>query len=185
MNHADHVALLREGVLDGSGEPAGLIWADLGSGQGAFTLALAELLGANGVIYSVDQDRRALEAQRRSVETSCGAPAPEVHYLVADYTKPLDLPLLDGIVMANTLHFHRNLEPVVRRATGHLRPGGRLVVVEYGTDHGNVWVPHPFSYPRWEVIAARCGLTGTRLITTVSTRFLDHIYSSVSFTHAS
>jgi SAM-dependent methyltransferase len=185
MNHADHMALLREGVLDRSVEPAGLVWADLGSGQGAFTLALAELLGANGVIYSVDWDRRALEAQRRSFETSFSAPAPELHYLVADYTEPLDLPLLDGIVMANTLHFHRDVGPVVRRATGRLRPGGRLVVVEYGADHGNIWVPHPFSYPTWEVIATRCGLTGTRLLATVPTRFLDHIYSSVSFTHAS
>ncbi len=57
MNHADHVRLLRGGV------PApGGVWADFGSGEGAFTLALADLLGTSGEIYSVDQDAGALRA---------------------------------------------------------------------------------------------------------------------------
>jgi ubiquinone/menaquinone biosynthesis C-methylase UbiE len=49
MNHADHVALLRAGVPGPGG-----VWADLGSGAGAFTLALADLIGPTGQIYSVD-----------------------------------------------------------------------------------------------------------------------------------
>ena len=40
MNHEDHVRLLRKGIV----EPGG-VWADFGSGAGAFTLALADLLG--------------------------------------------------------------------------------------------------------------------------------------------
>ncbi|MEA2501711.1 MAG: hypothetical protein QOD01_1822, partial [Actinomycetota bacterium] len=51
MEHRDHVMLLREGV-----EGAGKVWADLGSGKGAFTLALADLLGAGAVIHSLDLD---------------------------------------------------------------------------------------------------------------------------------
>src|SRR5450759_725178 len=56
MDHRDHVRLIREGVLGG-----GKIWADLGSGEGAFTLALAGLLGPSGSIHTVDRDNRALE----------------------------------------------------------------------------------------------------------------------------
>ncbi|TMD25838.1 MAG: class I SAM-dependent methyltransferase, partial [Chloroflexi bacterium] len=52
MNHEDHVRLLRKGIV----EPGG-VWADFGSGAGAFTLALADLLGTEGSIYSVDKDR--------------------------------------------------------------------------------------------------------------------------------
>jgi precorrin-6B methylase 2 len=40
---------------------AGGTWADLGSGGGAFTLALADLIGPQGVIYSMDRDRYALQ----------------------------------------------------------------------------------------------------------------------------
>jgi SAM-dependent methyltransferase len=180
MNHSDHVALLRAGVLDATGRPAGLTWADLGSGTGAFTLALADLLGPQGIIYSVDRDSDALAAQRRAVGKGLGAAAPDLHYLVADYAKPLALPPLDGIIMANTLHFHREVEPVVRMVMSYLRPSGQLIVIEYGADHGNVWVPHPFSYPTWERIAARCGLLDTRLLMTVPSRFLGSIYSAVS-----
>ena len=54
MDHADHVRLLREGVTRGG------TWADLGAGTGAFTLALAELVGPSGEVIAVDRDRGAL-----------------------------------------------------------------------------------------------------------------------------
>ena len=63
MNHADHVRLLKNGIV----KPGGL-WADLGSGAGAFTLALAELIGPTGEIYSVDQDAGALAEQQRAFQ---------------------------------------------------------------------------------------------------------------------
>ena len=44
MDHSDHVNLLRNGVLPGG------VWADLGAGSGAFTLALAELAGPETTI---------------------------------------------------------------------------------------------------------------------------------------
>ena len=62
MDHADHVGLLREGVLG-----AGLLWADFGSGGGAFTLALADLLGPEGMIYSLDRKARVLNEQARDM----------------------------------------------------------------------------------------------------------------------
>jgi precorrin-6B methylase 2 len=60
VEHKDHVNLLRRGVPGPGG-----IWADLGSGAGAFTLALAELIGPAGQIHSVDRDRRPLREQER------------------------------------------------------------------------------------------------------------------------
>ncbi len=136
MDHDDHVRLIRGGV-----EGAGSTWADLGSGTGAFTLALADLLGPSGVIHSVDRDAAALRTQAEAVHRRFPATTLEQH--VGDFTRPLDLPPLDGLVMANSLHFVRDKAPVLELVRGLLRPGGHLVLVEYDADRGNPWVPFP------------------------------------------
>ena|SRR5579859_1291144 len=173
MNHNDHVYLLRKGV------PAqGGIWADFGSGAGAFTLALADLIGPTGEIYSVDKDRNALREQERAMRSRF--PDTSVHYLGADFTRRLDLPPLDGVVMANSLHFLRQKEPMLQLVCSYLKPGGRLLVVEYDSDRGNMWVPYPFSYHTWEVLARQNGFSSTQLLATVPSRFFGGMYSAVS-----
>lgn len=159
MIHDDHVALLRGGVPIRGGR-----WADLGSGTGAFTLALADLLGPGAQIVSIDRDAGALRQQ----ETAMRARFPEVsvEYRIADFTRPLDLPPLDGIVMANALHFHRDKLPIVQRIRGYLRPGGHFVLVEYDTDQGNPWVPFPLSYLSWELLARQAECAEARLLAT-------------------
>jgi ubiquinone/menaquinone biosynthesis C-methylase UbiE len=174
VNHADHVRLLRDGVVGGGGT-----WADLGSGGGAFTLALADLLGSEGVIYSIDKDKRALAEQERAMQGRF--PKMTVHYMNADFTRPLALPPLDGLVMANSLHFHRNKVKVLKQVQTYLKPGARFLLVEYNTDSGNVWVPHPFSFETWKRLAAQAGFTETRLLDAHPSRFLNEIYSAVSF----
>jgi SAM-dependent methyltransferase len=174
MDHHDHVRLLRDGVLGG-----GPTWADLGSGGGAFTLALADLLGPSGSIYSVDRDARALEVQGRALRDRF--PNVTVTPLIADFSRPMELPPLDGLVMANSLHFERDKPAVLGLVRGYLRPGGRLVLVEYDADRGNPWVPFPLSYNTWAKLAAESGFRETRRLTSVPSRFLGSIYSAVSF----
>ncbi|MEA2576145.1 MAG: hypothetical protein QOH93_3443 [Chloroflexia bacterium] len=173
MEHEDHVRLLQGGI-DGRGG----VWADLGSGWGAFTLALADLLGPGATIYSVDKDRSGLREQEAAMRARF--PDTTVHYIAADFTRPVDLPPLDGVVMANSLHYQRHKEPVLQLVQGYLKPGGRFILVEYNTDHGNPWVPHPISYPTWERLAGRVGFDSTQLLATVPSRFLREIYSALS-----
>lgn len=144
-------------------------WADLGAGEGAFTLALAGLIGPEGHVVAVDNDARALRAIGHGIETR-----------VADFSMPLDLHDLDGVVMANSLHFVRDKQPVLARVHSMLRRGGRLIVVEYGAERGNPWVPYPFTYQQWEAMAARAGFKNTRLLKTVPSRWLGSMYSSVT-----
>jgi len=158
------VALIEGGVAEGGGR-----WADLGAGEGAFTLALADLLGPDARIVAVDKDARALRAIGHGIETR-----------VADFTQPLDVHDLDGIVMANSLHYVRDKQPVLQSVHAMLRAGGRLIVVEYGADRGNPWVPYPFTYSRWETMAAQAGFKNTRLLKTVPSRWLGSMYSAVS-----
>lgn len=173
MNHTDHLNLLRPGI------PAtGGTWADFGAGGGAFTLALAELIGASGHIIAVDQNTSALRENERALRSRF--PAISTRYLTADFTRPLDLPPLDGLVMANSLHFHRDKEPILRQLISYLKPGGQFILIEYNVDTGNQWVPYPLSYPTWVNLAAAVGLTATRQLTTYPSRFLREIYSAGS-----
>jgi SAM-dependent methyltransferase len=175
MNHQEHIALLKPGI---DSSLAGAAWADLGAGEGAFTLALAELLGPQTTLFVIDRDRRALE--RGAAEVARRYPAVDLRPLAAGFSRPLALPLLDGIVMANSLHFVRHKEPLLELLIAGLKPGGRFLLVEYNTDRGNLWVPHPLSFTTWADLATRVGLNDVRLLGRVPSRFLGEIYSAVA-----
>jgi SAM-dependent methyltransferase len=170
------VALLRPAVVPGG------VWADIGAGEGAFTLALAELLGPGGRIVAVDRDRRALKVNDAAIRARF--PATELTTITADLSGPLPPAPgeLDGLVAANSLHYvpRDRQAVVVRGLAAYVRPGGRFVVVEYDADRGNPWVPHPFSYGSWERLAGAAGLVDTRRIGRMPSRFLGAIYSAES-----
>lgn len=174
MDHADHVELLRDAV-----DPGGL-WADIGAGDGAFTLALADLLGPGGTIVAVDRDPGALARNAESIRVRF--PGVALTTLIADFSRELDLPTLDGLVAANSLHFvpRDHHVAVVAGLAAHVRSGGRFVVVEYDADHGNPWVPHPFRATTWTNLATAAGLVDPRPLGRVPSRFLGGIYSAVA-----
>jgi ubiquinone/menaquinone biosynthesis C-methylase UbiE len=150
MDHREMVALIRAGVQ----HPGG-VWADLGAGTGNFTFALRELLGPSGVIYAVDRDAKALAAlQARLAREPVGA---LIHCMQADITRSLTLPLLDGILMANLLHFVRDQEALLARLHSQLLPGGRLLVVEYEQHSRLPWVPVPLAFARLVEVAGSAG----------------------------
>ena len=158
-------------------DPGGT-WLELGSGNGAFTLALAEVLGPAGTIHSVDTDRGALSTQAAAIRTRF--PAIRLHQRAADFTRSLGFNGMDGVLMANSLHFVKDKAPVLALARSYLRPGGAFVLVEYDADRGNLWVPHPIGYTTWLAVAPRSGFSGTRLLGRVPSRFLDSIYAAAS-----
>ena len=139
MDTPDAVALLAGAVPRQAGT-----WADLGAGTGTFTRALVELLGPNARIYAVDRDARAVATLSRWARKA----APNVIPVVADITGAFDLPglpapQLDGVLLANALHFVGDGEAVLRRLAKWVRPGGRVVVIEYDQPAATRWVPYP------------------------------------------
>jgi len=172
MDHRDHVNLIRPARL----APGGT-WADLGAGSGAFTLALRELTGAQASIYAVDRESARLGELERAWRMRFGD-ATNLHLLPADFTGPLDIPLLDGVLMANSLHFHQDKVGVLRHVGTLLKPGGRLLVVEYAVDVGNVWVPYPFSFRKFQVLATEAGFSAPRRLSTHPSSFLRGFYSA-------
>jgi ubiquinone/menaquinone biosynthesis C-methylase UbiE len=118
-------------------------WADLGAGDGTFTLALAESLQAGSIIHAVDRDGDSLTR------------IPTRHHEVvitthsADFTQfPWAFGKVDGILMANSLHFVANQPAFLRSCETHLSRPGCFLIVEYDTDVASPWVPYPISRRR-------------------------------------
>lgn len=174
MDHADHVGLIRAGI-----EGKARRWLELGAGRGAFTLALADLLGPAAEIVAIDRDNGDLATLAETMRHRF--PEARLTTAVADFSRALPLePGFNGLLAANSLHFVRDPAAVIEGVRPLLRPGARIVVVEYDSDSGNRWVPFPFSYGTWQAIAERAGLLGTRLVGRVPSRFLGAIYAAAS-----
>ena len=166
---------------------AGGTWADFGAGSGTFTRALATLIGDQGCIYAVDRDAHALAtlrawtAQQRARGKSDAA-APGVAVLEADFadlTRPLDLPPLDGALVANALHFVREPGPVLARIAAGVRPGGRVVVVEYEDRPPSRWLPYPLPLARLSALAQQARLGAPVVVGTRPSAFGGHLYAAV------
>jgi len=174
MDHNDHVNLLRPADLTPSAS-----WADLGAGSGAFTLALRELLGLSAEIYAIDRDRGRLAELERAHRARFGA-SDHLHVIAADFTHPLEIPALDGILMANSLHFFKDKEKILRHVGSFLKPNGALLLVEYNIDRGNPWVPYPLSFGTFQDLSPRAGLSEPRLLAKHPSSFLREFYSALA-----
>jgi|SRR5688572_24165792 len=114
-------------------------WVDLGCGNGLFTKALASLLKPQSTIYAID----------RAPQVKDGTIQNEIQVITrkSDFvTDSLDLPPLDGILMANSLHYVKDKPQFIDRMNGLLKPAGKFIIVEYDTDRPNRWVPYPLKY---------------------------------------
>lgn len=157
MDHSEIVTLLRDAVPAAGGG----VWAELGAGTGNFTWALAELLGSAATIWAVDRDLGAITALGRRMIA-----APAAATIVprqADFTQWLGLPDLDGVLLANALHFVADQPALLRRVVARLKPGGRLVVAEYDVTQRLRYVPYPVPFGRLAELAAELELPAPRL----------------------
>jgi SAM-dependent methyltransferase len=135
MERADAIAMF-EGV--DLSTPAPSTWADLGSGDGTFTLALASLLAPGSVIHAIDRDAGAIAR----VPAAAGAIRIETH--VGDFTRSMPFAaMLDGVLMANSLHYVRDQRLFLRSCLSLMSTAGRLLIVEYDTFSPSPWVPFP------------------------------------------
>ena len=166
-------------LIEGAVHGTGGVWADLGSGDGTFTLALSELLGPSSRIYAIDKDAGALSRLRDREPSQA-----HIILVTADFTRTLDLPphdgMLDGILFANSLHFVQEQDRVLARWTARLRPEGRAVFVEYDRRSANRWVPYPIPPERLEKLTASTGLSVPVITATQPSAFSGSLYVAVA-----
>jgi ubiquinone/menaquinone biosynthesis C-methylase UbiE len=160
-------------LIEGAVPPTAKTWADVGAGDGTFTRALVQLLGREARIYAVDRDARALASLQR---WAAGDRA-NVIVLEADFTRGLELrESLDGLLVANALHFVRDADVVLARLAKLLRAGGRAVIVEYDRRAASRWVPYPISSSRLPDLAAAAGLSQPKITATRPSAYGGTLY---------
>ena len=142
------ISLIQEGVTEDT-----RVWADLGAGSGTFTFALDSLLGFEGTIYAIDRKLAILreEVKRRYVRG-------KIHLLETDFKKAASLlPKLDGILMANALHYVKDQVAFLQEVSSLLKDDGLLIVIEYDREDADRWVPHPVSFIDMQRLALKSG----------------------------
>lgn len=173
MDARDARILLESAMPD---EP-GTVWADFGAGEGTFTRGLVELLGQGARVFAVDRDAGSLAALDR-----WPAPAREhVIPVVADLSRPFELPdLLDGAVIANSLHYFRDPAAVLTSLVARVKRGGRVVIIEYDRRARNPWVPYPIPLAELDAIVKRAGLSAPTITATRPSRYGGDLYVAAS-----
>jgi SAM-dependent methyltransferase len=123
--------------------PAPSTWADLGCGDGTFTKALAERLPPGSTIHAMDRDGSALR-RLPSAHTRV-----RIATHLGDFTShPWPFAGLDGVLMANSLHYVAEPAAFIRHCEPQMKHPARFVIVEYDTDQPNRWVPYPVGVAR-------------------------------------
>jgi 2-polyprenyl-3-methyl-5-hydroxy-6-metoxy-1,4-benzoquinol methylase len=155
MELSTAIRLIKKGISDSNEIQT---WVDLGAGTGLFTQALATCLKAGSTIYAIDKDITALA----KLETK--SPSVTIKKINHDFVATkFDIELLDGILMANALHFVSDKHVFVNQMKKKLKPSGRIIIVEYEMIYGNAWVPYPINLNTLQKLGNEIGFTLTKL----------------------
>jgi ubiquinone/menaquinone biosynthesis C-methylase UbiE len=107
----------------------GQVACDIGAGPGYFTLRLARAVGNAGRVYAVDVEPKILDALRERLAGSGLRNVTPVLALADDALLPAAA--CDVVLIVDTYHHFPDRAAYLGRLARALRPGGRLVNVDY------------------------------------------------------
>ncbi|MEL6864462.1 MAG: class I SAM-dependent methyltransferase [Bacteroidota bacterium] len=115
-------------------------WLDLGCGSGTFTLALAANLPQGSKITAIDQEPQQLPTHSdNGISISFIQADMEMTYLGLNQK-------VDGILLANALHYVANQKAFLQEWSGQMHPAASFILIEYDTRAANPWVPYPIPF---------------------------------------
>jgi len=128
-----------EKILDNAGLSSGMVFVDVGSGEGFFTILAAQVVGEKGMVYAVDRDASAIERLRRKVAEKGLI---NVEAIVAEAEETVFCEGCADIVFYSiVLHDFRDPAKVLLNAKRMLKPTGRLVDLDWKKKQTNMGPP--------------------------------------------
>ncbi|SFW87673.1 class I SAM-dependent methyltransferase [Chitinophaga sancti] len=110
-------------------------WADLGCGSGLFSTALAHYMPEGSTIYAIDH-KPATRIAGHGIQI----------FDLDFVSDPLPFGQIDGILMANSLHYVRDQPAFIQKLSFYT---SSLIVIEYDIEKPvPTWVPFPVSYSK-------------------------------------
>ncbi|HTQ27021.1 MAG TPA: class I SAM-dependent methyltransferase [Puia sp.] len=164
MKLDEAISLIKHPEISAAGKK---LWADLGSGTGLFSNALARLITPGSKIFAVDSNMASLNRIEQPQQVT-------IEKIKADFSNGhLHLQNLDGVLMANSLHYVEDKLGFVKKLAGYLSGHGNILIVEYNTDEPNPWVPFPSSFRSLEKLFRGLGYSVIHKINELPSRY-DH-----------
>jgi ubiquinone/menaquinone biosynthesis C-methylase UbiE len=122
----------------------GQIVADIGAGSGLLSVPVAKVVGPKGRVYAVEIDKGFFPA---IMKRAADAGIANVQTVLGEFTDPkLPVRNVDVAFFHDVLHHVQDRGPYLQTLAGYLKPGGRIVVVDFEGGKG----PHA-SQPELQV----------------------------------
>ena len=118
-----------EVILKEIGLRPGMVFMDIGSGDGFFTIPAAEIAGANGKVYAVDTDASAIDRLKKKA-TKKGLTNVKTKVGTGEETVFCEA-CVDIVFYSLVLHDFNDPAKVLRNARRMVKPSGRLVNLDW------------------------------------------------------
>ncbi len=132
--------------------------AEIGAGPGYFTLRLARAVGKSGSVLAVEVEPQLIAVLRDRLEEKRVASVTPILGLAQDpFLPPASCDLIFAV---NTFHHFHRLPPYLRRLKKSLKPGGRIVDIDFHERELPIGPPVDHKLAREDFLAAarRAGL---------------------------
>jgi ubiquinone/menaquinone biosynthesis C-methylase UbiE len=126
-----------EAILSANGLRAGMVFVDIGCGEGFFSLPAARMVGPTGKVYGIDIDEQAIAEVRRKANAEILS---NLELIVSPAEKALPCRgCADLVFFGIVLHDFEDPSKVLKNAHQMLKPAGKLVNLDWkkiGTPFG-------------------------------------------------
>jgi ubiquinone/menaquinone biosynthesis C-methylase UbiE len=144
-------------VVAAMGLSKGEVVCEVGSGPGVFALRLAKAVGPQGRVYAIDVDPRMIAILESRAQADSIA---NISTSLSADGRGLPPEPVDAVLLANTFHHFTEPLPYLRELKDRLKPGGRIMNVDFHRRELPVGPPveHLISREAFLTLAEEAGL---------------------------